>query len=279
MSTFNTNSPLEAVMAIEAKTAEVFETLALTPAGIQGAVQERLYDLVAHHRLSTLKHHKLPGGVRATRMLATRLFAFAKPAASGFGVEAETFAAAVSGQTFGDSAIEQLERGGVITSSKPMAIPSGQGAKAGRNGGIVATERFKRQLGQRGFDVSKSGTLFDTAASGKGGGLRNELFGQLRKRRNQRALLGWNAAFNSVVTRQLALMDEDIEKGMDAAGASVIAGRTTTAIATRSAYDNALKRELAQYGSAPITKPQMAKARVVARNAARTVRKLRGGRA
>ena len=49
---------------------QVAVTLGCIPAALIGALAFRNYDMMANHRSTVLKYHKLPGGKRAQRRLA-----------------------------------------------------------------------------------------------------------------------------------------------------------------------------------------------------------------
>lgn len=251
------------LVELDARIGEAVAAMGLLPAGVHGAFRERIYDLLSHHRDSVLKHHGLPGGRRAQKWLATRLFRFTRAVGGESRIAelmGEGFGAAVSGETFGPGALRQVEFGGTM-SGEMMAIPAGRGR--------ANPKEFRRLLALRGarggLDVAPSGALV-REAEGRRHGLRSELWGVLRRTRRQPRQLGYYARFADVQSRHAERFEADLDRAMTAAGREALAERARDRGLQRGVYVGTLRKYLEQNPG------KHAEARRVAAAAARAAR-------
>lgn len=231
------------MVELDARIGEVLAAAANLPPAVLGAFRERVYDLLSHHRSSVLKHHRLPGGRRAQKWLATRLYRFTRaPERPGHAADVygEGFAAAVSGETFGPDALRRVEFGGTVTSRALMAIPTGLGA--------ARRKQFARLLESGALSVTPTGALVRERAgrARDARGARSELWGVLRRSRRQAPALGYEAQFRSVQARHLPKFEADLGRAVTAAGRAALAERARDRGLRRGAYLAALRAYLDQ---------------------------------
>lgn len=241
---------------------EVMATLGYLPPALAGAIAERNFDLVSHHKRSVLKHHQLPARSSATRFLASRFFVYGRKTKSTptriEDAQGESFMAAASGETFGEDRLRVLEEGGTITSNAPMAMPF---APPTATGWIERV--FRRGLKAHAFGITPGGLIIRHEA-GRGG--MGEVIGKFIRSRRQRPLLGFFRQFASVMPRHLPKYERAAAMALTAAGREALEHRTTIAEAGSAAYASVLKAQI----DAGV---RLTKARRVARAAARDARR------
>lgn len=225
---------------------EVLATVSLLPSAVQASFRERLYDALSHHRLSVLKHHQLPGGRRAQRMIASRTYRYTKPG-EGAAVMGEGFAAAETGSTFGPAALLQLERGGDIAAGEGMIVPVGAGRRLAQRD-RAAWERLLR--GDVDLVRAPSGRMLLVRHTlGKHsdgtGGVKETIYGVMTRRRRQPAQLGFYRQWESVEARHVAKMDADLGRAVTAAGQAALVERAAESRVLGAAYVDGLRRYLA----------------------------------
>jgi hypothetical protein len=250
---------------IRVKMAKVVAQIGLMNPALLGALAEANYDLVNHHRRSILKHHKLPAKSSATRMLAARLHGYGRTRRvpeSFADLKAESFAAAKSGQTFGDSLLIDLETGRSISASGPMAIPF---AAMTLQGGArsAAMRRFREQLNSGALKIIRGNLLIR-----REGRKPIKPLGILVKQRTQRPMLGFYRQWDSVLARHMAKFDRILDLAMTEAGREDLAARAVAAengrAASRDVYREFINNNPGQH----------AKARQVAARASAAARKI-----
>jgi hypothetical protein len=204
---------------VDTRIGAVVATLGTVPAVLIDAVAERTFDAVDYHQRTVLKYHRLPAGRRAQRFLAARMFRYGRTTPDPKSL------AQVRGESFGvegrGELLEDLESGATINTQRPMAIPFGPpGARKSRVFyGPLSVGRFDI-AGQRGLIVERK------AAGRRGGasiGERSELVGRLVRRRRQRPLLGFYAAWDRNLPRVTAAFDRDLELVLNEAGRNRLA--------------------------------------------------------
>lgn len=267
-----------AALRIDARIGQALAQVALLPAAVQAAFRERLYDLLSHHRLHVLKHHRLPSGRAAQRMLATRLWRYTRASARDAGVAGEAFVAAASGDTYGADAFRRLEFGGDVAAGAPMAVPIGAGRVLARRDRAA----WRRLLGSGVLEAirTRAGrTLLIRETAGRArdaGGAKSLLYAVLTRRRRQPAQLGYFAGFEAVQARHVAKMEQDLERAASAAGQAALVEASRERAALDAAYLQGLRRYLAAH---PNRLREARAAGLAARRAARAANTVRGGRA
>lgn len=145
-----------APFAMIAEVEPVIEMLgALTPA-LAAVLASVNWELLSHHRSAVLKHHRFPGGRASQRMLGSRIFRYGAKVRAPVRIDdavGEVFAAAESGETFGETAFVDWEKGRRIGASGYMAVPVGEGVKDTPKG-RRATAKFRRLLTAREFRIA-----------------------------------------------------------------------------------------------------------------------------
>lgn len=243
----------------------------LNPA-LAGAVDNLLYDMVSHHRLSVGKHNKLPGKRSAQQWWFSRSFRHATnvakkgPPAGGIGaISAGSFAAARSGQTFGDDRFQHLEFGERVTSPDWFVVPIGPWRARSKR------KQLLEMLKGRTLQVTPSGYLI----KGKGRGKRmtgTELVGVLTRRRQEKPVLRFYPEWERVSPKHLA--------GLDKIAAAAISGSEKEAqrVVLRSNVNRAASSAFTRaYFGARAQRMGPAQARQVARAAAAEARKVSRG--
>lgn len=283
MSTASAQSGVRVGLGIAALTAEVEAQLGYLPTVLGATVRERVYDMLSHHRLTVGKSvgRTFPGRRRAQQWILSRTYRFTSPLrelkSSGEGilpaVLGESFYAASTGFLADvDDEFEHLERGGTVSSSDVMAIPTGAGRRA-ISGGLRTTKQFADKLRRPGgLDVSPTGALFDTEAARKGAGLRSSLYGVLRRRRHQDPILHWYSTFDSVSARHLRRMETDAAFALDFAGRASLAERSEMLKQERAVFRGAFNEALASAGGGSNARTR-SKASRVAKDAVREWRR------
>ena len=134
--------PLQLTLRLD-RLAEVVATVGYIPAGLIGALGERNYDLVRHHRLRMIKHggDQFSNPARGKKFLASRLSGYGRKVPNPTTLEqlrGESFLTSrangvnkYSGRQFplDDESMKRLETGGVVNTREQMAIPIGQGVQ------------------------------------------------------------------------------------------------------------------------------------------------------
>lgn len=250
----------ELVSVALARAGEVEATIGYLPAAVAGALSEALYNMHDHHKRRVLKGHRLPGGLAATRFLASRFFIRGRRTRDVpvriADAEGESFMAAASGETFGPSALRQLEEGGDIASGALMAVPVDEGRVGVANRGSRTSANFRRLLSQRRLRIiparrgGKAVALLvnitkERRVKGELRRSRPQLVGVLVRRRRQGRMLGFHAAFDSVAPRHLARLERVLTLGMTAAGRIALEREGAEAAGARSAARTARAAHLA----------------------------------
>lgn len=121
-------------ISMNARVDEVVRTLGFLPPALAGALRAGLYDFMDHHRRTVLKHvaSDFAAGNRAQRMIASRMFAYAKIAENPItmgDMVAEQFVASreEEGAPIGFDELARFETGGQVNTREAMAIPVGAG--------------------------------------------------------------------------------------------------------------------------------------------------------
>ena len=229
-------------------------TVGFIPSGLIGALAERNYDLVDHHRRTVLKTHEMPAGRRATRWLATRMHrygALTQSPTSLDELQGESFAASQPDKGIIDpDRIESLEEGGDVRTREQMAIPIGAGRQSVGGRESNATAAFVRALERREFDIIDTprarGLLILELNARRGKnplGQRTAIMGILRRHRHQRKMIGFYQAWDDIVPRHLPRYEKALEMALTAAGQAALEHRNEVKNAGRVAW----KREFERY--------------------------------
>lgn len=229
---------------------QVLATVGFMPAALVGSLSERNFQLVDHHRRSVIKRYAGPGGLRAKRAIATRLFRYgSKPNPNSIeDVVGESFAAATQEESlFEKRSLVRLEEGGSYQAKEAMIIPIGAGAREIR-GGVIPTKQFADALKAHRFRIINTARtrgllVVDYARRGKVGE-RSVIMGKIIMGRTQRPLLNFYARFEDVKGKHLAAMEKDVELAMTAAGQAKLQTRLDDKAAERAAYKSALREVL-----------------------------------
>ena len=216
--------------AIGAAVKDVVATLGYVPVALVATMQQRMFDLSAHHRLSTLKNIRTPRRIGGQRFLARVYTRYHNGPRLGVadnrkpleGLNAARLmrrlpaGATVRHGMFvhtreSDRLFELLERGGVADAG------SGFFAIRLRRPGTNRfhepdLERFNAKLRRRVYDVTRRGLLVETLGHRGAQGVRSRVVGVLRRRRSQAPMLGYNRQFDSVLPRQRARLDTDLDR-------------------------------------------------------------------
>ena len=265
---------------------EVMATVGFIPSGLIGALAERNYDLVDHHRRTVLKTHDMPAGLRATRWLATRLHRYGATTPSPTTLDelqGESFAAGQPEKGILDpKRIASLEDGGDVHTREQMAIPFGAGVQhiAGREG--TPTAAFTRALERREFDIIDTprarGLLILELNARRGKhaiGQRTAIMGVLRRSRHQRKMIGFYQSWGDILPRHLPRYDQAVDMSLTAAGQAALEHRTQTRHAGRVAWKQEFERFL---GAHPGNFRGAKQAAISAARAARSLNLSRGGK-
>jgi hypothetical protein len=242
--------------SIKMNLAEVVASVGLIPAALIGSIGMLNYDLVSHQRLKTLKDHGLPGGRQAQKMLATRLFGYGRKVKSPTRIselEGESFAAAVSGETFGGEQLKDMETGRLVSSREPMAIPLGAASLRG-GARSAAMARFRKQLKNRELVRVGKGLLvlrktqeshMARASAGRAARGSTRIVGVLLRGRTQRPMLGFYRAFDAILPTHMGKYEKAMEQSLTAAGREAMEGRNTVAEAMNAARIAVMRKYLA----------------------------------
>jgi len=188
-----------------------------------------LYDIVSHHRLSVMKHNKMPGRREAQKMLATRLFRYVSIGHQSGGrmddmdehddIYAESFVAAETGEMYTKNKkfFQILEQGGSVVASGFMAIPIQALAVRGLSARASGLNRLRQGLADRRFAIvnssRSSGLLVDDDPTNK-----SVLMGVLRTRLQIKPMLNFNAQWEKVLARNVPRLERGLHRAMTAAG-------------------------------------------------------------
>lgn len=246
-------APSTSMLDIQARTAEVVQMLGGMPDVVAAALSVAMFDFVNHHRRSVLKNHKLPSKTRGRRMLASTLHRYSKRGtdrAKPMEMLAESFGAA---QT--EKFLTHLEEGGRITSSDWMAIPIMGGTRE-VGGERMTHANFRKFLTSgklQAIRSSKGDILLvqhqkARKVKGEMRGERTNIMGVLKKSRTQRALLGFDAAFDSIQAKQLAKFDRILDQAITEAGRMELARSMEASRAGTRAYYEEQTRMLGTNG-------------------------------
>lgn len=249
---------------------EVIATVGYMPAALIGALHEANFDFMSHHRKSVIGHNTAPDKRRFGRMIATRLHRYGATTRNPTRLDelqGESYAAPLRSDKFGgldDKHLRALEEGGNVNSREAMAIPIAAGLQA-RAPGTRPTPLFAKALKawheRRGgnrkfarglqFDVVRTSTgqvllvLELDARRGKNAvGARTQVMGVLKRRRRQRAMLGFYAQVDRIQPKHEAKYERIIEQASTAAGQAALERRTNAAVDGRRAFQQAFTKYL-----------------------------------
>lgn len=269
MSRATTNIPGDrGGLRLEAQIDEAFFTLGYMPAALIGALGERNFDLVNHHRRGVLKDvaADFPGGRLAQQAIASSLHRYGKRRGDPRSLEdlqGESFAASSDDSPFGRGVLHVLQHGGVVAARKAMAVPI---IPPGTHGSARAAirRRFREALAAKDARVTKSGYIVKDASRGAA---RSVILGRIVRSRRQRKLLRFYERFDAILGRHLPKYDADIRACMMIAGRAALERRTKM----RGVQTAAWRETYAKYLDANPGK--FAEARRVAYEAAKAARR------
>jgi hypothetical protein len=225
-------------VSISARVDEVTRTLGFLPPALVGAFRAGLYDMLDHHRRTVLKHvaSDFVAGTRAQRMIASRMFGYAKinPNPTTFGdLAAEAFVASREGEgaPIGFDELARFETGGQVSSREAMAIPVGAGLprKSGPFQNVPlwqqAAVKAKGGLKQFTFVTVKGKTFIiddrDSTIKRRrkaGEAETSPIVGVLRRGRYQPKKLRFYASADAIRDRHAAKFDRLVSKAITEAG-------------------------------------------------------------
>lgn len=240
-----------------AQVAEAAAAIGLVPGIGPAVLAERFRDAGDFHRRSILRNHKLPGGARATRFLASRLYHYGRkrsPVRTMADAQGESFAADVAGFR---GQLARLERGGAQNTAAPMAIPImgfPDRVRGTKTLGPQIKRQFRDALARGDYDVTPTGLLVREVEGGRGKGRRTLIAGVLVRRIDIRPQLGFFARWTEVEPRVAAKLERDAALILTEAGRAAIAEReragAASRVAAKAARVEALLRSPGDYAGA-----------------------------
>lgn len=258
--------PLQLSLRLD-RLAEVVATVGYIPAGLIGALGERNYDLVRHHRLRIIKYggDNFSNPARGRKFLASRLSGYGRKVPNPTTLEqlqGESFLSSRSqdgmakrtGRPFplDDASMKRLETGGTVNTSEQMAVPIGYGVQQTGPYKGLGTALFYRTLAAKGFDIintpaAKGLLVLQADARKKAGveqGARTLIMGKLIRRRITRPRLGFFQQWASILPAHQAKYDAAIQKALTAAGRASLELRAKSLEAGRKAWEAEYKKLL-----------------------------------
>lgn len=252
-------------ISINARVDEVVRTLGFLPPALVGAMRAGLYDYLDHHKRTVLKHvaSDFAAGTRAQRMIASRMFGYAKtaenPVTMGEMV-AEQFVASreQEGAPIGFDELSRFETGGPVNTREAMAIPVGPGLprKSGPFQNVPlwqqASVKAKGGLAQFTF-ITRNGKTFiiddrdSTVKRRRKAGEEDvsPIVGVLRRGRYQPKKLRFYASAMDLRERHAAKFDKMVAKALTTAGQLELETRNTANVAAFRAGREAWRQAIA----------------------------------
>jgi len=207
---------------VRARIGEVVAMLGYLPPVIASVLAERNRDAADHHKRSLIKRAQrdFPGKRDAARFVASRLHGYGskkRPCLDINDAQGESFAGAVSGESYGGKVFEQLEEGGTISAGAGlMFIPFNRiSAK------VRAKLGGKSLAADASLAISRTGLVFRRLKKrgSAGEATRVKPFGVLRNSRRQRPLLKFFATWEGgVQPRMVSKLDRDLDRAITVAG-------------------------------------------------------------
>lgn len=222
-------SPTVQPFEVNLRLQRCLSSFALLPAAMRGALRFYLYDILSHHRLSVLKHHKMPAKRGAQQMLATRTWRYTKldeknggGVGSIAGMTAEGFVAAkTSSSQGGDYAddpdyFRRLEFGGTHRPGGLMAVPFMAEGLSYRGRQRVLSA-FRARLKGRELTIINTPRTKGLLVEYRRGDREAKMWGVLVRSARVPAQLGYYSRWADILSRDVPRLEKAIDRAKDAA--------------------------------------------------------------